>query len=343
MLVPDLVQPLVLLAAVALLTPPLGSHVARVMRGRPTFLHPVLGPVERLVYRSLRLEPDREQTWKAYARSLLAFSLASILGLYLLQPAQGLLPLNPDGFKGVAPDLALNTAVSFVTNTDWQNYAGEGTVSHLTQMAGLATQNFVSAGVGLAVAVALVRGLARRRAATIGNFWADLTRGVLFVLLPLSVLLAVLLMARGVVQNFDGHRPVSTLGGATQTLPGGPVASQEAIKELGSNGGGPYNANSAHPYENPDPVTNFLELLGLLVIPFALTATYGRLVGSRRQGWALFAASTTGTSTGARSTPSTTPTPPSAGWCRPPPCCSARSRPAGSAPGCTACRRWCWC
>jgi K+-transporting ATPase ATPase A chain len=290
MLVPDLVQPLVLLAAVALLTPPLGSHIARVMRGRPTFLHPVLGPVERLVYRSLRLEPDREQTWKAYARSLLAFSLASILGLYLLQRAQGLLPLNPDGFKGVAPDLALNTAVSFVTNTDWQNYAGEGTVSHLTQMAGLATQNFVSAGVGLAVAVALVRGLARRRAATIGNFWADLTRGVLFVLLPLSVLLAVLLMARGVVQNFDGHRPVSTLGGATQTLPGGPVASQEAIKELGSNGGGPYNANSAHPYENPDPVTNLLELLGLLVIPFALTATYGRLVGSRRQGWALFAA-----------------------------------------------------
>jgi potassium-transporting ATPase potassium-binding subunit len=290
MLVPDLIQPLVLLAAVALLTPPLGSHIARVMSGQPSFLGPVLGPVERLVYRGLRLEPDREQTWKAYARSLLAFSLASVLGLYLLQRAQGPLPPNPDGFKGVAPDLALNTAVSFVTNTDWQNYAGESTVSHLTQMAGLATQNFLSAGVGLAVAVALIRGLARRRAATIGNFWADLTRGVLFVLLPLSVLLGVLLMARGVVQNFDGHRQVSTLGGSTQTLPGGPVASQEAIKELGTNGGGPYNANSAHPYENPDPVTNLLELLGLLAIPFALTATYGRLVGSRRQGWALFAA-----------------------------------------------------
>jgi potassium-transporting ATPase potassium-binding subunit len=287
---PDLVQPLVLLGAVAVLTPPLGSYIAQVMSGRRTFLHPVLGPVEGLVYRSLGLRPDREQTWKAYARSLLAFSLVSILGLYLLQRAQGLLPGNPDGFGAVDPYLALNTAVSFVTNTDWQNYAGEATMSHLTQMAGLATQNFVSAGVGLAVAVALVRGLTRRRAETIGNFWADLTRGVLFVLLPLSVLLAVLLMARGVVQNFDGSQAVTTVGGATQHLPGGPVASQEAIKELGTNGGGFYNANSAHPYENPDPVTNFLELLALLVVPFALTATYGRLVGSRRQGWALFAA-----------------------------------------------------
>ena len=290
MLVDDLVQPLVLLAAVAALTPPLGSHVARVMTGRRTFLHPVLGPVERLVHHSLRLRPDHEQTWKAYARSLLAFSLVSIAGLYLLQRAQGLLPGNPDRFGAVDPFLALNTAVSFVTNTDWQNYAGEATMSHLTQMAGLATQNFLSAGVGLAVAVALVRGLTRRRAGTIGDFWVDLVRGVLFVLLPLSVLLATLLMARGVIQNFDGSRAVTTVGGATQHLPGGPVASQEAIKELGTNGGGFYNANSAHPYENPDPVTNLLELLALLVVPFALTATYGRLVGSRRQGWALFAA-----------------------------------------------------
>jgi potassium-transporting ATPase potassium-binding subunit len=290
MLAGDLVQPLVLLAAVAALTPPLGSYVARVMTGRRTFLHPVLGPVERLVHHSLRLRPDHEQTWKAYARSLLAFSLVSIVGLYLLQRAQGLLPGNPDRFGAVDPFLALNTAVSFVTNTDWQNYAGEATMSHLTQMAGLATQNFLSAGVGLAVAVALVRGLTRRRAGTIGNFWVDLVRGVLFVLLPLSVLLATLLMARGVIQNFDGSRAVTTVGGATQHLPGGPVASQEAIKELGTNGGGFYNANSAHPYENPDPVTNLLELLALLVVPFALTATYGRLVGSRRQGWALFAA-----------------------------------------------------
>jgi len=290
MLVSNLIQPLVLLLAVVALTPPLGGFIARVMGGERTFLHPLLGPVERLVYRTLRLQPDREQTWKAYGRSLLVFSLASIVGLYVLQRIQGLLPLNADGFGAVDPYLALNTAVSFVTNTNWQNYLGEQTMSHLTQMAGLAVQNFVSAGVGLAVAVALIRGLTRRRATTIGNFWVDLTRGVVFVLLPMSVLLASLMMARGVVQNFNALREVTTVGGATQNLPGGPVASQEAIKELGTNGGGPYNANSAHPYENPDPITNFLEMLALLVIPFALTATYGRLVGSRRQGWAVFAA-----------------------------------------------------
>jgi len=273
MLVSNLIQPLVLLLAVVALTPPLGAFIARVMGGERTFLHPLLGPVERLVYRTLRLQPDGEQTWKAYGRSLLVFSLASIVGLYVLQRIQGLLPLNADGFGAVDPYLALNTAVSFVTNTNWQNYLGEQTMSHLTQMAGLAVQNFVSAGVGLAVAVALIRGLTRRRATTIGNFWVDLTRGVVFVLLPLSVLLASLLMARGVVQNFNALREVTTVGGATQNLPGGP-----------------YNANSAHPYENPDPITNFLEMLALLVIPFALTATYGRLVGSRRQGWAVFAA-----------------------------------------------------
>jgi potassium-transporting ATPase potassium-binding subunit len=290
MLIPDLVQPLVLLLAVALLTPPLGAFIAKVMSGQRTFLHPVLGPVERLAYRGLRLQPDREQAWTGYARSLLVFSLASVAGLYLLQRLQGLLPLNPDGFGTVDPYLAINTAVSFVTNTNWQNYLGEQTMSHLTQMAGLAVQNFVSAGVGLAVAIALIRGITRRRAETIGNFWVDLTRGVLFVLLPLSVLVASLLLARGVVQNFHGLREVATVAGAAQTLPGGPVASQEAIKELGTNGGGFYNANSAHPYENPDPITDFLEMLALLAIPFALTATYGRLVGSRRQGWAVFAA-----------------------------------------------------
>src|SRR4029453_4092859 len=290
MVVSDLVQPLVLFLAVVVLTPPLGAFIARVMGGERTFLPPGLGPVEPLVYRGLRLQPDREQTWKAYARSLLVFSLASIVGLYVLQRVQGLLPVNPDGFGAVNPYLALNTAVSFVTNTDWQNYVGEATLSPPPQMAGLAVQNFVSAGVGLAVAVALIRGLTRRRAETIGNFWVDLTRGVLFVLLPLSMLLATLLLARGVVQNFNELREVATVAGSTQSLPGGPVASQEAIKELGTNGGGPFNANSAHPYENPDPVTNFLEMLALLVVPFGLTATYGRMVGSRRQGWALFAA-----------------------------------------------------
>jgi K+-transporting ATPase ATPase A chain len=287
MLVPDLIQPLVLLLLVAVLTPPLGAYIARVMSGQRTFLHPLLGPVERLVYRALRVQPDREQPWKAYGRSLLVFSLASIVGLYLLQRVQGPLPLNADGFGAVDPYLALNTAVSFVTNTNWQNYLGEQTMSQLTQMAGLAVQNFVSAGVGLAVAVALIRGLHRRRAATIGNFWVDLTRGVVFVLLPLSVLVASLLTARGVVQNFDPLRAVTTAGGATQHLPGGPVASQEAIKELGTNGGGYYNVNSAHPLENPTPLSNFFECLAILLIPAALCFTFGRMIGARKQGIAL--------------------------------------------------------
>src|SRR6266568_94259 len=207
----------------------------------------------------------------------------------MLQRVQGLLPLNPDGHGAVSPFLALNTAVSFVTNTNWQNYSGEQTMSHLTQMAGLAVQNFASAAVGLAIAIALVRGIARRRSQTIGNFWADLVRAVLYVLLPLSLVFSLVLLGRGVVDNFHGFRQVTTLGGQQQEIPGGPVASQEAIKELGTNGGGFYNANSSDPFENPDPLTNFLEILALLAIPAALTATYGRMVGSRRQGWAIFA------------------------------------------------------
>src|SRR6266540_330238 len=268
----DVVQPLLLLALVAALTPPLGAYIARAMAGERTPLSRVIVPAERLVYRGLRLAPEREQSWKAYARSLLAFSFASIAGLYLLQRLQGLLPANPDGFGAVDPFLALNSAVSFVTNTNWQNYLGEQTMSHLTQMAGLAVQNFVSAGVGLAVAIALVRGITRRRQETIGNFWVDLTRAVLQVLLPLCVVFAVLLLARGAVQNFHGAREVATVAGAGQRITGGPVASQEAIKELGTNGGGFYNANSSHPFENPDPLTNFLEMLALLLVPFALTA-----------------------------------------------------------------------
>jgi K+-transporting ATPase ATPase A chain len=289
MLVSDLVQPLLLIALVMLITPPLGAYIARAMEGERTFLHPLLAPVERLTYRALRIQPEREQAWKPYARSMLAFSIVSIVLLYLLQRVQGLLPLNPDGRGAVPPFLAINTAVSFVTNTNWQNYAGEQTMSHLTQMAGLAVQNFASAAVGLAIAIALVRGIARRRSQTIGNFWADLTRAVVYVLLPLSLLFALVLLGRGVVQNFNGFRQVTTLAGQHQAIPGGPVASQEAIKELGTNGGGFYNANSSHPFENPDPFTNFLEMLAILVIPGALTATYGRMVGSRRQGWAIFA------------------------------------------------------
>jgi K+-transporting ATPase ATPase A chain len=290
MLVADVLQPLILLALLVALTPPLGAWIARVMAGERTVLSPVAGPPERLVYRLLRLDPAREQTWKAYASSLLVFSVVGILVLYLLQRVQGVLPANPDGFGAVEPLLAFNTAVSFVTNTNWQNYLGEQTMSHLTQMAGLAVQNFLSAAVGLAVAIALVRGIARRRSATIGNFWVDVTRAVLYVLLPLSLILGLFLLGRGVVQNLDGMRELTTVQGAAQSLPGGPVASQEAIKELGTNGGGFYNANSAHPYENPDPLTNFVEILALLLIPAALTFTFGRMVGSARQGWAVFAA-----------------------------------------------------
>jgi len=289
MLVSDLLQPLLLLALVILITPPLGAYIARAMEGQRTFLHPLLGPVERLTYRALRVQPQREQAWKPYARSMLAFSVVSIALLYLLQRVQGLLPLNPDGHGAVSPFLALNTAVSFVTNTNWQNYSGEQTMSHLTQMAGLAVQNFASAAVGLAIAIALVRGIARWRSQTIGNFWADLVRAVLYVLLPLSLVFSLVLLGRGVVDNFHGFRQVTTLGGQQQEIPGGPVASQEAIKELGTNGGGFYSANSSDPFENPDPLTNFLEILALLAIPAALTATYGRMVGSRRQGWAIFA------------------------------------------------------
>jgi K+-transporting ATPase ATPase A chain len=289
MLVSDFVQPLLLLTLVIVITPPLGAYIARAMEGERTFLHPLLGPVERLVYRAMRIQPEREQAWKPYARAMLAFSIVSIALLYLLQRVQGVLPLNPDGHGAVPPYLAINTAVSFVTNTNWQNYLGEQTMGHLAQMAGLAVQNFASAAVGMAIAIALVRGIARRRSQTIGNFWADLVRAVLYVLLPLSLAFALVLLGRGAVQNFQGLHQVTTLSGQSQQIPGGPVASQEAIKELGTNGGGFYNANSAHPFENPDPLTNFLEMLAILAIPGALTATYGRMVGSRRQGWAIFA------------------------------------------------------
>jgi K+-transporting ATPase ATPase A chain len=221
---------------------------------------------------------------------LLAFSAVSVVGLFLLQRLQGFLPLNPTDVGSVPPALAFNTAASFVTNTNWQNYGGESTMSHLTQMAGLAVQNFVSAAVGISVAVALVRGLARRRSETIGNFWVDLTRTTTRILLPLSVAIALLLASQGVVQSLRGSVQATTVEGASQAIYRGPVASQEAIKELGTNGGGPMNANSAHPFENPTGFTNLLELLALLAIPFALTYAFGRLMGNQRQGWAVFAA-----------------------------------------------------
>ncbi len=279
-----------LIGLIALGTRLLGPYLARVFGGGSAPGDRVFLPVERLIYRLVGVDPEREQRWNVYAYSLLAFSAVSVLFLYLLQRVQEWLPLNPTDAVAVPAALAFNTAVSFVTNTNWQNYGGELTMSHLTQMAGLAVQNFVSAAVGLAVAVALIRGLARRRGTTIGNFWVDLTRATLRVLLPLAVVFALVLVGRGVVQNFDGFTEVTTLEGTVQSIPGGPAASQEAIKELGTNGGGFWNANSAHPLSNPDGLTNLLEIAGLLLIPFALTYAYGRMVKDQKQGWVVFAA-----------------------------------------------------
>ena len=283
---------LVLVAALAATMGPLGRYMAAVYGERADGSAPgdrVFGPLERAVYRLCGVDPDREQRWTAYALSLLAFSLASTLGLYALLRVQGLLPLDPQGFDGVAPSIAFNTAVSFVTNTDWQSYAGESTLSHLSQMAGLTVQNFASGAVGMSVAVALIRGLTRSRAATIGNFWVDLTRTVVRILLPLSAVAALFFVSQGVIQNLGGFRSVTTLDGATQLIPGGPAASQIAIKQIGTNGGGFLNANAAHPFENPTALSNLVSVYLLLIIPFALTVTYGRLVKDRRQGRVILA------------------------------------------------------
>jgi K+-transporting ATPase ATPase A chain len=283
-------QVLVLIASVLVVTRLLGPYLAKVLDGGPVPGDRVFLPVERVIYRACGVDPKREQPWTAYALSLLAFSAVSVIGLYLLQRIQGSLPLNPTNVLAVPPALAFNTAASFVTNTNWQNYGGESTMSHLTQMVGLTVQNFVSAAVGIAVAMTLIRGLVRRRSETIGNFWADLTRTTVRVLLPLSILLALLFASQGAVQSLRGPAHATTVQGATQTIWRGPVASQESIKELGTNGGGPVNANSAHPFENPTPFTNFFQMLAILSIPFALTYAFGRLVGNQRQGWAIFTA-----------------------------------------------------
>jgi potassium-transporting ATPase potassium-binding subunit len=284
------IQVAALLGLVVLSTRVLGAYLAKVYAGGPAPADHLFGPLERLVYRGVGVDPGREQTWTVYARSLIAFSLVSVLGLYLLQRLQGWLPLNPSALDSVPPLLAFHTAASFVSNTDWQNYGGESTMSDLLQMAGLTVQNFVSSAVGMAVAVALVRGFVRQRSETIGNFWVDLTRGVVRVLLPLALVLAVALAGLGVVQTLAGPEEVTTLEGGTQTIYRGPVASQESIKVLGTNGGGIVNANSAHPFENPTGLTSFLEVLALLLIPFAFTYAFGRLAGDQRQGWAIFAA-----------------------------------------------------
>jgi K+-transporting ATPase ATPase A chain len=270
-------------ALVVAVVPLLGGHMARVLRSEPTFLDPVVGPIERLAYRIVRVDPARGQDWKTYARSVIAFSLVGFLALYLILRTQTLHPLHTGGFHSAPWAVTFNTASSFVTNTNWQFYGGETTLTTFSQMAGLAVQNFLSAAVGLAVAAALIRSLAARRTAdapdTIGNFWQDLVRATLYVLLPISIVAAVVLVSQGVVQ---------TLGGTVGGLARGPVASQEAIKELGTNGGGFFNVNSAFPFENPTQLSNLLEMFLILCIPASLTTTYGRIVGNRRQGWAIF-------------------------------------------------------
>jgi len=278
------------LALVVVSAIPLSRIIAGAYAGERNFLTPVLGPVERAFYRLAGVDPAREQDWFGYTIAMVVFSVAGFLSLYALQRLQNFLPLNPRGFDAVAPDLAFNTSSSFITNTNWQNYSGETTMSHLTQMLGLTVHNFLSAATGLAMAFALVRGFARSSAATVGSFWVDLTRITLYILLPISVVGALVFVALGMPQTLAGAVDATTLEGAKQTISIGPVASQEIIKELGTNGGGFFNANSAHPFENPNAWTNFLEIWALLLIPTASVLAFGRCVGDLRQGWAILAA-----------------------------------------------------
>lgn len=313
-----LLQVALCLGVLILLVKPLGGYMAAVYEGRRTFLSPVFGPLERLTYRLSGVEEKRETGWKRYALGVLLFNIAGFAFVYLLQRLQGVLPLNPQGFPAISPDSSFNTAVSFATNTNWQGYGGEATMSYLTQMLGLTVQNFVSAASGMAVLIALIRGFVRRQASEVGNFWVDLTRSTLYILLPLSVILAILLMSQGVVQTFAPYKTVSLVEPVTidvpvkdaagnpvvdtggkaltkpqviteQTIPLGPAASQVAIKQWGTNGGGFFNVNSAHPLENPTPLSNFFELLAILQIGAALCYTFGKMVGNTRQGWALLA------------------------------------------------------
>jgi K+-transporting ATPase ATPase A chain len=309
----------VYLVVVLLCVKPVGRYITAVMEGRPIWPLRIGAWAEGLIYRLCGVDPTVEMGWKRYALALLVFNSLGALAVYALQRLQQWLPLNPQKFANVSPDSSFNTAVSFITNTNWQGYSGESTLSYLTQMAGLAVQNFLSAATGIVVAIALIRGLARHSAKTIGNFWVDITRSTLYVLLPLATLFALFLVFEGVVQNFSAYKDVTTIEALayqqpkvdaagnpvqdasgnpvlenlttqTQSLPMGPMASQEAIKELGTNGGGFLNANSAHPYENPTPLSNFFEMLAMVLIPTALTYTFGQMVGDTRQGWAVLAA-----------------------------------------------------
>ena len=287
-----LLQIALFFGVILLLTKPLGSFMAKLFEGHRTFLHPVLRPLEALIYKLCGIREDAEQRWTQYAGGILSFSIFAFLFTYVIQRAQAYLPLNPQNFGTpvMAPDSAFNTAISFLTNTNWQSYTPEQTMSYFVNMAALAVQNFASAAVGIAAAVALIRGFARQQVKTVGNFWVDLTRTTVYVLLPVSFLAALFLCSQGVIQNFHPNAAVKTVEGAAQTIPQGPVASQEAIKMFGTNGGGLFNQNSAHPFENPTPLTNMFEMLLIFAIPAGLTYTFGRMVGDTRQGWAIFSA-----------------------------------------------------
>lgn len=315
-----LLQLAIYLVVLLVLARPLGTYMAGVFGDKPSRTH-WLGPIERFFYRIAGVNPQAEMGWKRYAAAVIVVNVLGALAVYALQRLQQWLPLNPQSFGAVTPDSSFNTAVSFVTNTNWQGYSGESTMSYLTQMLGLAVQNFLSAATGIAVVIALIRGFARHSAKTIGNFWVDFTRATVYVLLPLSIIVSVFFVSQGVIQNFDAYKDVTTVTATTydnpkmdasgqplkdaqgnpvtekattqtQTLPMGPVASQEAIKMLGTNGGGLFNANSAHPYENPNALTNFVQMLAIFIIPAALCFTFGGMVGDRRQGWAVLAAMT---------------------------------------------------
>lgn len=286
----DMWQILLFLGFVIALTPLLGAYMARVFAGEPTPLSPAIRPIENGLYRLAGIDSSEEQNWKRYAKSVLLLNLIGFVLLYAILRLQHVLPLNPQGFAPLDADLAFNTAASFVTNTNWQAYGGEWTMSYFSQMAGLTVQNFLSAATGLAVAIAVIRGFTGRQIRTLGNFYVDLTRAVLYILLPGAFIFALVLIALGVPQTLDGNIVATTLEGGEQIIPRGPVASQIAIKQLGTNGGGFFNANAAHPFENPTPFSNFVQMLLMMAIPAALTFTFGRMVGFQQQGWAIFGA-----------------------------------------------------
>ena len=286
----DYIQVILYFAIVIGLTPFLGNFMFKVFTGKRHIMKPVFGWLEKLTYKFIKVKPDEESNWKSYTFGMLMFNLTGFLFLFLIQMIQAYLPLNPANLPNVPWHLSFNTAVSFMTNTNWQSYSGETTLSYFVQMLGLTVQNFVSAATGIAILLALIRGIARKTTDNLGNFWVDITRITIYVLMPIAIIFAVVLVSQGVVQNFRPYEAVQTLKGAQQIIPMGPAASQIVIKQLGTNGGGFFNSNSSHPFENPTPISNFIEMLFLVLVPAALTYTYGKMVGSTRQGWAIFTA-----------------------------------------------------